>query len=263
MDKRSEQRLLDLNARYQDIAHRQSKMDKINKYTNKLRKGNILGFIQDLRYRSYDKKHFVKTGNNIDSKIRMQDISEKRIAVYSCIIGRYDEIAEPIYREGKIDYLMFTDLDVPEESAWKKVDVTQYPEYKELPPIQMNRIIKFLPEKFLPDYDYSIYIDGNIEPVAGFLDIIAGMGGYGLGVHYHNARDCIYDEKIAIEHYKKADMKLVSAQLESYENEGFPHHYGLFENSVLIRDHHNQQVSELMSLWWNEYLKYPSHLFHK
>lgn len=258
MDKRLEQRLLEFNSRYQDLAYRLSKIDKIKSYVKKLRNGNIVGLYNDLTYRNYDKKYFGQAGNDIESKDKKQDITGKRIAVYSCIIGRYDEVAEPVYAEPEIDYLMFTDMEIEEGSTWHKIDVTKFPQYKELSSIQMNRIIKFHPERFLPEYDYSIYIDGNIEPVAGFANMIANMGGYGFGVHYHSSRDCIYDEKVAVVHYKKANVDLVKAQLESYEREGFPHHFGLFENSVLIRDHHDQDVIELMNHWWSEYEKYPT-----
>lgn len=258
MDKKLDQRLMDFNTRYQDIVQRSSKMNKIKIYTSNLRRGNFIGFIRDLKYRMYARKHFVQTGNYIDSKVKEQDIRGKKIAIYSCIIGRYDKINEPVYPEKEVDYFMFTDLEIPKDSIWKKIDVTNFPQYKEMSPFQMNRLIKFLPELFLPGYDYSIYIDGNIEPVASLTGFIVNMGGYSFGVHYHSSRDCIYEEKVAIEYYKKADMEIVSTQLNLYEKDGFPHHYGLFENSVLIRDHHDRDVSELMKLWWNEYLKYPT-----
>lgn len=36
-----------------------------------------------------------------------------RIAVYSCVVGKYDRIIEPVYVQPGVDYLMFTDLDLP------------------------------------------------------------------------------------------------------------------------------------------------------
>jgi len=184
------------------------------------------------------------------------DITGKKIAVYSCIVGRYDSIVEPLYIDCDIDYFMFTDLDLPSDSKWKKIDITQFEEYNKLSPIQLNRKIKMLPHIYLKDYDYSIYVDGLIEIVCSMKPLIENMKSSSLGVHFHNQRDCIYDEAIMIKYAKKADMSIVNQQLNIYRNEGFPIHNGLYENTIMIRNHNSQLMCKLMDKWWDEYLKF-------
>ena len=123
---------------------------------------------------------------------------------------------------------------------------------------QMNRRIKMLPFNYLPEYDDSIYVDGNIEIVAPLSPMVLEMGTCVLGVHYHNYRDCIFDELIAIEHFKRIDKEMAYRQLSAYDAEGFPRHYGLYENGMIIRKHDDLHVQELMNKWWEEYLKYPT-----
>ena len=45
-----------------------------------------------------------------------------------------------------------------------------------------------LPFNYLRGYDYSVYVDGNIEIVTSVLPIIKNMGNAVLGVHYHKAK---------------------------------------------------------------------------
>lgn len=254
-----EQKLLDLNSRYQNVKRVSARRKNgLNRYFTYLREGKISAIIEDLRYGHLCRTVFKDSGNKINSVDRDNDISESKIAVYTCIIGNYDNVLEPIYIEPEIDYYIFCDFEIPDESAWKKIDITSFEEYKKYTGIQLNRKIKMLPYDYLSGYDYTVYIDGNIEIVTGIRSLISNMRDYGMGIHYHKERDCIYDEVSAIEHYKKADIKLVKKQIQEYKAGGMPAHFGLFENSIIIRDHHNERIHVLMREWWAEYLKFPT-----
>ena len=125
-------------------------------------------------------------------------------------------------------------------------------------PFELNRKIKMLPHKYLINYDYTIYIDGLIEIIAPLSPLICEMGNAGLGVHYHNQRDCIYDEAVMVKYAKKANMTIVEQQLNEYRSKGFPAHFGLYENTILIRDNNDRVIVNLMEEWWDEYKKYPT-----
>ena len=154
---------------------------------------------------------------------------------------------------------MFTDQELPTDTIWNKIDVTQLLEYEKYSPILLNRKIKMLPFNYLRGYDYSVYVDGNIEIVTSVLPIIKNMGNAVLGVHYHSARDCIFDEVIAVRHYKRASInENYDKQLYEYEKIGFPRHFGLYENSIIVRKHKDKMLKKIMNDWWNEYNKYPT-----
>lgn len=186
------------------------------------------------------------------------DISHKKIAVYTCVVGNYDPLIEPLATEQGVDYYVFTDQEVPDGSKWRKKDITCLDEYQRFSPSQLNRKIKMLPHLYLPGYDYSIYVDGNVEICDSLTPLVKEMGDCGFGVHYHRTRDCIYHESVRVLYLKKANAQLVKSQVEAYRKEGFPRHYGLYENTVLIRSHHDHMSNCLMEAWWHEYMKYPT-----
>ena len=186
------------------------------------------------------------------------DISNKKIAVYTCIVGNYDPLIEPLTTEQGVDYYVFTDQKVSNDSKWEKKDITLWEEYQTLSPSQLNRKIKMLPHLYLSGYDYSIYIDGNVEIHNSLTSLVKEMGDCGFGVHYHRTRDCIYHELVRIIYLKKTNVQLAKSQMDAYRKEGFPRHYGLFENTVLIRNHHDEITGRLMEAWWEEYQKYST-----
>lgn len=186
------------------------------------------------------------------------DICDKKVAVYTCIVGNYDPLIEPLTTEQGVDYYVFTDQDVPDGSKWKKKDVTCLEEYHTLSSSQLNRKIKMLPHLYLSGYDYSVYVDGNVEICDSLTPLVKEMGDCGFGVHYHRTRDCIYHELKRILYLKKTNGQLAKSQVETYRKAGFPQHGGLYENTLLIRNHHDKDTCRLMELWWLEYKKYPT-----
>lgn len=224
-----------------------------------LRQGQIIEFFRYLRHTLYAVTHFSTQGNIImEEPTQALDTKGLKIAVYTCIVGHYDQLLEPQYEEPGIDYYVFTDIDCPASSVWKKIDITQFEEYKALTPTQLNRKIKMLPFMYLPEYDYSLYVDGNIMIIDAISPMIQEMGHHVFGVHYHRTRDCIYDESTRIAYLRKANMTTVNKQIEEYKRNGFPRHYGLYENTILIRNHRDEGVCHLMETWWEEYQKYPT-----
>ena len=260
IDKRLDQQLVSLNTRYQELLYSSSNEDEIkkNRYLSNLKALDIGSIIEDLKYRKYAKQHFSTSGNISHEAIQKIDVSNIRIAVYCCIVGKYDTVIDPIYKEDDIDYFLFTDQDVPEKTAWKKIDLRYFDDYNILSSTQLNRKIKIIQTNELLKYDFTIYVDGNIEIVSGVSPIIANMGQKGLGVHYHRRRDCIYDEVIAVKHLKGIPGKDMDEQIKDYRNNGFPAHFGMYENSILIRDNRDKSTIGLMEAWWKEYLNYPT-----
>ena len=215
--------------------------------------------LMEFKYRLYRKLHY-STKGNLDLEIPSPRLRVEglKIAVYSCITNEYESVIEPLHTEPGIDYYMFTDGDCSGDSKWKRIDITRFEEYKELSPVQLNRRIKILPFRYLSGYDYSIYVYGNIEIVAPLSPLVEEMGNHAFGVHYHRTRDCIFDELVQVLHLKKTDSAIARSQIENYKREGFPRHFGLYENSILIRKHNDEEIRYLMETWWEEYMRYPT-----
>jgi hypothetical protein len=68
----------------------------------------------------------------------------------------------------------------------------------------------------------------------------------------HNIRDCTYQEGLECIGKNKDSHNIIEKQILQYKSESFSEHYGLSENSVLLRKHNDENIIKLMELWWNE-----------
>ena len=50
------------------------------------------------------------------------------------------------------------------------------------------------PDVLFEDYNYSIYIDGNIKVIGDLTAYINLISKAGIAVHRHGKRDCVYEE---------------------------------------------------------------------
>lgn len=55
------------------------------------------------------------------------DIEDKKVAVYTVIIGKYDNLHNPMYNSPQCDYYLVTDNDIDTSGTyWNKVDINKY-----------------------------------------------------------------------------------------------------------------------------------------
>lgn len=101
----------------------------------------------------------------------------------------------------------------------------------------------------------SIYIDGNVTISRDIRPIIYSLieSQKKIALHKHSARDCIYDEGRIIWAQGRAKFKDILRQLWNYKREGFPRHFGLFENNIIIRFHNDPTCKTVMETWWYEF----------
>ena len=191
--------------------------------------------------------------------------------VYTAIIGNYDTLNEIEYMTPGWDYICFTDNEKLTSNTWtikyisdddkekffKEYDYCWWWKNKNQ---YLNRYIKLNPHKYLPEYTFSIYIDGNIiikNNLNDFLEeYINKIGNYDyiLWTFTHTTRDCLYDEINKCIELKKDDAKNLERLYLLYKQEHVPHHLGMSHNCVLCRYHKEQDCTSLMNEWW-EYVK--------
>lgn len=181
---------------------------------------------------------------------------EKRICVYTCITGDYDNL-QSINKEEGIDYLCFTNNRELKSDYWSIIYID---DDKELSNMALSRKIKMIGHPVIADnYDISIWIDGAIQirgSVRSFLNDVCGLDRYNMACFRHRMRNCIYEESIACIVQRKADKKDIQDFLGFMEREHFPKHYGLAECTVLVRRHNNMEVKQMMELWFKLYKQY-------
>ncbi len=186
--------------------------------------------------------------------------SEEAIAVYTVIFGDYDDLLEPRCCPDNCRFFMIGDRTrIPENSVW---------EYFELPEeiqtrisgmnnTEKNRFLKMMPHLLFPDFNYSVYLDGNIRMVTDPTEFINRMPESGFSAHRHVSRDCVYEEARAVIELKKAPKEKIEELVQFLRREKMPAHYGLPECPVLVRRHRQPECVRLMEEWWKLFERFP------
>lgn len=194
-----------------------------------------------------------------------------RVVVYTASIGGYDTLNEPRIENKNVDLVCFTDRDIKSD-AWKIKKVL--PLYKDN--TRTARKYKALPHRWFPEYDVSVWIDGNKIITGDVLKYIEWLGDCDVATFDHtkcfDARNCIYDEALTImemgeRNYKRTPLRgiknwkdnptTISKQIARYRNEQYPENNGLAFTCVVVRKHNNPDVIAVMEEWWKE-MKYGS-----
>lgn len=177
-------------------------------------------------------------------------IRKCKVAVYTSLYGNYDTIKPVKFANPNCDYFIFTDQFVPQKSGWIPKDARFPKEIVHAPDNMKNRYCKMNAHLLFPEYEYSIYLDSKIELKYDIFPLIGKLGEYSIGMYYHSHRDCIYKECNAVIECKKADRREVIEWEKYLRTQGFPEHFGLTENCVIVRKHNDCTCVEIMENWW-------------
>lgn len=176
-------------------------------------------------------------------------VAGKKIAVYTAIMGGFDSLQDPLIVTPGIDYICFTDNKKIKSKVWK----IRYIEKKDMESRKKARQIKLKPHIYLHDYDYSVWVDGNILILKDLSELVGGFISEDkkISTFKHFERNCIYEEGVYCAYLKKADANSIYKQLAYCIEQGYPIDNGLAETNVLIRNHSNLKVIKFMEMWWN------------
>jgi len=175
-------------------------------------------------------------------------------AIYTIIIGNYDNLHDPIVITPGWDYICFTDDKNMKSNTWQIKHVDKDPNLSDR---RNARKIKILYHEFVGEYDNTIYVPGyNLIQVDLDNVIVLLKPEYDMVVLKHPRRRCIYDEAKCMIEVTGDPTGTVKRQIEQYANEGMPKKIGLSACGLLIRRGNQNNVIRHCELWWNEILKY-------
>jgi len=175
--------------------------------------------------------------------------------LYTCIINRTDKLKEPKVKTPGWDYICFTDDPELTSKGWT-VKLVGNPDNTD--PIRLSRRIKHLYHEYIPDYDYSIYIDANRKPIGNMDDALQQTltEDTDLGMCEHPARICLYDEAVRCIVRKLDDTRLIMKQMFYYMKEGFPPHAGLLGGPMIVRRKGRKNVEKYFEKVYENILKW-------
>jgi len=183
--------------------------------------------------------------------------SNDRIAIYTSIFGEYDNVIEPECVPDNCDFYIITDKSIKKGSVWRPllVNLKDY-DLEDKTNVIKNRFFKMFADKLFSKYKYSIYVDGNIKIFTDLTEFIHDMNRYGIKMHNHYRRNCVYKEIDQCLLLGKDTSSNLIAHREHLVSERLPKEYGMLEAPVIVREHHNPSCIKLMNEWWYEFSKY-------
>ncbi|MCK4539875.1 DUF616 domain-containing protein [Candidatus Parcubacteria bacterium] len=206
----------------------------------------------------------------------------KKIIIYTAIFGGKDNLIEPKVVPENCDFICFTDLNI-NSKTWKvvKVEPSVKGDF-----VRSARKYKILAHRYLSEYKYSIWVDGNLLIRGDVVELInkylkdANIAVFdhanyksNLGYNklqnflnifrrkYELVRYCAYEEaKKLIEMNKngiyKDDSNVIKSQMDRYRVEKYPKNNSVIQSSVLVRRHNSSDVIKTMEDWWKEIKEY-------
>jgi hypothetical protein len=169
--------------------------------------------------------------------------------IYTAIAGGFDDLVTPTCRTSEVDYICFSDDAAQGSLGWhiKSFD------WKNVDPNRVAKRVKILPHRYLSKYDWSLWVDGNVHitgDLVPFLEAHLAQGS--LQAFRHPRRSCIYREAEHCINRNKDFPAVIDRQMARYRCEGMPPNFGLSENNVIFRYHHDPRVRRIMESWWQE-----------
>ena len=261
IDKVLIEKLEDLNKEYLSSEYYQ--LGKYMKYLmNLLKKRRYIKCLQLLLLHFKNKKNKKEIRdikkNEMSTQYYIKSENHHRIAIYTCITGNYDSVEEPLVLETGCDYFLFTNNKKIKSNNWKILDIPG--NIKKIGDnAKINRYIKMHPKELFNQYDYAIYIDGNIKLISTISSFIEKIDKKtGLAIHRHCVNKCILDEIKTCRAYGKGNYRKLKKQGLRYKKEGFPKNYGMLECNVLVSNLNNTVSTKIFNEWWNEYIQSES-----
>lgn len=186
----------------------------------------------------------------------------KSIVVYTAIFGSRDVLIDPEYVNNGFEYVCFTDNKELKSKIWS----IRYcsPVFKD--PVMSAKLFKLLPQNLFPDFETSIWIDGNmviisdLSPLKKVVDSVYTLACFNHNLSIDDSVNCIYDEaKILLKEIKNGkhqtlDPKPIRQHIKKLLKEGYPHQFGLISGNLLIRKHMDKKCIAMMEKWWFEIL---------
>lgn len=178
----------------------------------------------------------------------------KKLCVYTCITGDYDNLHEIETLEKDVDYFCFTNNKKLQSKTWKIIHIDN----EGLDDHHLSRKIKMLGHPIIAkNYDTSVWMDASViwqKKVTDFVKTYLKDNAF--AAFKHHERTSVYEEAITCLRFHKDSKNNILRALNFLNSEYFPDNLGLFEMTVFVKKHNNPKVIEAMNLWFNINQKY-------
>jgi len=175
-----------------------------------------------------------------------------KYVIYTSVFGDYDWLLEPAQYTRDIDYVCFTNNKKFKSNVW---DVRVIEPYMPTDSCRSARHVKICFYKYLRDYEYSMYVDGNMK-IKNVPDMERLLDGNSFAIERHTGRCCVYDEAEACKKYGKDNADIIDAQMKIYSDLNYPKRDGLYSTGFHLKKHTDMDLIRCCEAWWLQVLTY-------
>ncbi len=181
---------------------------------------------------------------------------KKKYAIYTAIFGGYDSLPNINlqFNFDKYEFFCFTDQIIENSYPWKIINTQQMSEG----PAVTNRYIKFNAHKFLHEYDFVMYMDGNINlkksPDYFFSFLKSSSSCVMLS---HPSRKTILEEIAACTAYQKINIFEAFYMISFYVKVGYMENFHLTANRLFVRSLIDDKINKCFEQIYTLYLNGP------
>jgi len=187
-------------------------------------------------------------------KCYSKDIREPflgKCAVYTVITNGYDELRDPIFVNPDWDYYLFTDRpDTYSSDIWK---ICPLPEAVPGDNLRLQRYAKTHPHVILPEYDFTVYVDGKFvlaEDLNGYIGTYSR--GRSMLCFPHPCNRTILQEANMVAEVGRGELEPMLKQVDEYYKSGYRDELPVVDSAVLVRSNRDPLLNKVMEDWWTE-----------
>jgi Protein of unknown function (DUF616) len=176
--------------------------------------------------------------------------------IYTTIAGSVDNLREPEEITPGATYICFTNELNFKSDIWQ---IRPFPDTSfNDDNVRRARMIKILPHSFLPEYEISVWVDGNFsikKDISLFVE--QSLQEHDLAFFGHpEKRSGLEDKANACIKFKKDNPELILAQINAYRSAGIPMDLPVVASGIIARRHNMPETKMAMNDWWDEIKKY-------
>lgn len=178
--------------------------------------------------------------------------------VYTCVLGE-EVLYQPDNFDSQIEYLCFTDNKEKwgtKDGAWKYCELENKDGLDEKK-LRMKCCI--LAHELLKDYDYSIWVDREYK-VAGEIKLFCEVYGNGNSLlsFPQSSKDCMYEDMLYTDMGSDDRNIEMRKKIHAHKKEGYPENNGLIDSRIMVRNHRDPMLCQVMEQWWEKSLQEES-----
>lgn len=179
-----------------------------------------------------------------------------KLCVYTVVTGQSERLNDqPIANSSDVPFICLTDDPSLQSDCWQIRLIS--PTFG-MDSIRSQRIWKLQPNRYLPEFDHSIYVDNSIvltELPEKILERYAPTSGF--AIFWHSFRNAVLDEFLEVLKDGLDDPARIFEQLNHYSAET----PAVLEETpfwagILIRQHENPAVIRMQDIWLAHVLRY-------